>query len=804
MAGKQKKQVVLVAGVDFRIQDPNDKKLEHGISFLSRCQNRMRDIIKVNPSDDIDFMILDVGAGQQSGWAISGGTLTQSAPPKQVRDPVTIDDYQGGIFSPKGKGAMSIEDAYQAVITAGQSAPVTELSFFSHASLSGPLLVNSVDPSPLSGDRAEGDKDGRPKDFDYLASKNLLVPFTDALDPSALIRIWGGDGARAHAAVFERLWRGGQVLLDVSAEAPKYLLDGGDKLPVKLLFTAAEMLEFSDRWPSFFPREVDYTLQNLTVDTTLQGVIDFFQMSLKTGYLAAFSNRVQRSCSGVMPGLSAEMEIAGRKEMVVPRRTKTGRQGRDLSPYRHSNAWTLEIKFYEKWLHVDFKDMAYGGKQKTGYGTLPKDIVYAPVKEPDAVLERPTGGVALDAAISAALDGGDRARAFMFLRGQGAAARDPQVTTLLQGTAILNSDDKWLAGILNDPPTTSSNPMYGVNVNNGGDDTLNVAAHFFQGQSFDRRALVLAGVHGSEPAGQFAAEAVVTKLKTSSPPKFSTIVVPRLFGDSRYPKNPVSLNDLREVDDKYAKGDLPGTRVEPNRNFPLPGVGYDLALAGNLQFVDDDGKIKDNYYKQVGGQLKTDASRRMMSETRMLVRLMERFQPERIVSIHQHSVPGKKGNGPGVFVDVRYYFDRNEVKKTQRQAEEGEDQRLTREMLIKAIQKYGSIPSPPRKLAYDELGAPFSGNTEGRSSKSDPLNLLYSQEAVHPAGNSLGTWAPARVAELLGPQGGPPQSNRPGITTVTIEIPQYPDYRKSTDTSDPLIKALVDMYAELIIESFLS
>ena len=136
-----------------------------------------------------------------------------------------------------------------------------------------------------------------------------------------------------------------------------------------------------------------------------------------------------------------------------------------------------------------------------------------------------------------------------------------------------------------------------------------VQAHFVQGTTA-RRALVIAGVHGSEVQGIEVARMLLADLATNQP-VYTVIVVPSLF-----PDNAVT---------RTRQGGTP-----TNRNFPL--VTQDLAAA-----------------TAAGGRRgPVDAlGRRMLPENVMLLQLIERFSPERIISIHgtRHSGAG------GVFYD---------------------------------------------------------------------------------------------------------------------------------------------------------
>lgn len=142
-----------------------------------------------------------------------------------------------------------------------------------------------------------------------------------------------------------------------------------------------------------------------------------------------------------------------------------------------------------------------------------------------------------------------------------------------------------------------------------------IKAFFFEGATA-RRALVIAGVHGTERQGSEVAERLIAQLATQQP-GFTTIVVPTLFPDSA------------------AKGKREGT-VETNRNFPFPTE--DLAAAA-----------------AAGGGTPVAAARAggkripILPENLLLLELMEKFRPERIISIHGTHRPG----AAGVFYDKR-------------------------------------------------------------------------------------------------------------------------------------------------------
>jgi hypothetical protein len=69
----------------------------------------------------------------------------------------------------------------------------------------------------------------------------------------------------------------------------------------------------------------------------------------------------------------------------------------------------------------------------------------------------------------------------------------------------------------------------------------------------------------------------------------------------------------------------------------------------------------------------------------------------------------------------------------------------------------------------------------------------YSQGASQAQGNSLGEWAPTPITETVAGVAAP-WGNRPGITTVTVELPQ--------GEADDTIQRLVRIHAEVTLSVF--
>lgn len=269
-----------------------------------------------------------------------------------------------------------------------------------------------------------------------------------------------------------------------------------------------------------------------------------------------------------------------------------------------------------------------------------------------------------------------------------------------------------------------------------------VKAFFFPGMTA-RRALIIGGVHGDEPQGARVVESLRVELEAmatkGTKPHFTVILIPVLIERTHDPK-------LEKPKKRYVGG------IEPNRTFPRPREDYaDVRArvkAGQPELMMDDPK-KPGKLKEATGK---GATSEMIPETRALIALIERFKPERIASVHAHSIDakglGRPGDDPGVFVDPRL----PKPGKTN-DAEVKDDDALAEAMLAGG---QGRVPQGLRGGKND----PYLGNVGGSKSFAAPT-VRYA--ASHPQGHSLGDWAPA------------PTATREGITTVTVEVPQYGD-----------------------------
>ncbi|MGC2636369.1 MAG: DUF4157 domain-containing protein [Acidobacteriaceae bacterium] len=193
------------------------------------------------------------------------------------------------------------------------------------------------------------------------------------------------------------------------------------------------------------------------------------------------------------------------------------------------------------------------------------------------------------------------------------AQADADVDTELASILKTQPDDLFVAQRIRKGQLGQTTGKFGPKV--GGKPVQRpVEATFIRGAT-DRRALVIAGVHGTERQGMEVARDLIRDLQAAAqPPGFTTVIVPSLFPDN-------AASRSRE------SGPTP-----TNRNFPLPSE--DLAAA-----------------RAAGGGTAVDASkdaaghrtREILPENLMLLELIERFHPERIISIHGTWGPGEAG-----------------------------------------------------------------------------------------------------------------------------------------------------------------
>lgn len=141
-----------------------------------------------------------------------------------------------------------------------------------------------------------------------------------------------------------------------------------------------------------------------------------------------------------------------------------------------------------------------------------------------------------------------------------------------------------------------------------------IQAFIFPGETSER-ALVIAGVHGSEQGGVEVVELLLAELRKGVRPHYTVVVVPKVFPDN------------------YELKKREGS-TETNRDFPARGKSLDTAR-------------KEGAKK---GKGPIDAlGKEILAENVMLMQVIERFRPSRVASVHG-TFDLKKA---GVFTDPR-------------------------------------------------------------------------------------------------------------------------------------------------------
>ena len=190
--------------------------------------------------------------------------------------------------------------------------------------------------------------------------------------------------------------------------------------------------------------------------------------------------------------------------------------------------------------------------------------------------------------------------------------KDPDVDAELGRLLAGRPDDLWVAQQIRSGELGQTTGQRGI-PDFGKPKPIKVS--YVRGTTTER-ALVIAGVHGTEQQGIEVAETLLRDLQ-SQQPRFTVIVVPSLFPHA-------DAAGVREV--PLDKGGTP-----TNRNFPP--ADQDLGAA-----------------RTAGRGTAVDAQKRpILQENVMLLELIERFHPKRIISIHGTHAEG----AAGVFFDPR-------------------------------------------------------------------------------------------------------------------------------------------------------
>ncbi|HKO93312.1 MAG TPA: hypothetical protein VJU61_19285, partial [Polyangiaceae bacterium] len=327
-------------------------------------------------------------------------------------------------------------------------------------------------------------------------------------------------------------------------------------------------------------------------------------------------------------------------------------------------------------------------------------------------------------------------------------------------------------------------------------------AHYFPGTEIGQRALIMSGVHGSEPEGVRTVEFVLAALKAGRRPKFTTVVVTQIIPRTQPPGDSQKGNE----NDRWIGG------LDPNRNFPLPGTSYATARERGRTSPGAENVYRKKDEKTGKESLAESKAKTLFPETRLLLALLERFKPHRLASVHSHHSSLNRGDSAGIFVDPRGGVSEGVgAGKPGRAPQPGdvvadpEDQRVLLdpalgapdvELVKRMICDFESRVLDQRldTSAFDPLtGNKIDSKTKKKTNSIHKITTIYS--AAHPPGNSLGMWAPEAVAETVEGVTSPRGNRTPGILTVTVELP-----REKVELTKV---ALEQIHADVLLEVFL-
>lgn len=253
-------------------------------------------------------------------------------------------------------------------------------------------------------------------------------------------------------------------------------------------------------------------------------------------------------------------------------------------------------------------------------------------------------------------------------------------------------------------------------------------------------ALILGGVHGSERSGVEVAWRAIARLADGAVPPRTVYAVPCLFPDH------------------HAVGLREGA-VPTNRNFPWPGESLERAGQRGREAGQGDTPLD-----SLGVPI--------LPENRMLLTLIGRIKPARLVSLHATIYPDRAG----IFTDPHGLPALFDPEDWARLAEEAAARTIADIALAKAMARHAA-----------GLGAGVAGNR-----LDDEPTAVWGGE--RPAGTSLGCWAPVPVSEGGG-------EDRPAISLITVEVDGC---AASADSADPAARAAeLEAHADAVVAVFL-
>jgi hypothetical protein len=264
-----------------------------------------------------------------------------------------------------------------------------------------------------------------------------------------------------------------------------------------------------------------------------------------------------------------------------------------------------------------------------------------------------------------------------------------------------------------------------------------IPAFYFPGTS-TQRALVIAGVHGSELSSIEVAHQLLRQLLEGAQPYYSVIIIPSLFPDNAVKaiSEPSQIGGVSNIG-RYT---FPSS-TDPNRQMPSPGEAYNEKSG-----KDHLGRIIEN-------------------ENQWLLQLIQAFKPQRIINIHAI----RNMDYGGVYADPR--TDDQGIALGY-----SSDSSLAIEIAAYIHQQGGNVEGnkldkEPTALYYKDPVPVTAGSLQKRNMTGSALN------GKRGSGVSLGTWASTAVSNQKDRS-----KKREAMRIITME---YPGYQRPSDYTIP-------------------
>jgi hypothetical protein len=286
-----------------------------------------------------------------------------------------------------------------------------------------------------------------------------------------------------------------------------------------------------------------------------------------------------------------------------------------------------------------------------------------------------------------------------------------------------------------------------------------IYAYEFVGTTANR-ALVIGGVHGSELSGIEVVERLIQQLRTGPRPYYTVTIIPRLFPDNANVRegNPAAIRADSNVG-RYTNE----TGVDPNRQMPEFGRSFDPSTP-----MDSRGRYIER-------------------ENIMLLNLIDKIKPSRVVSVHaMHS-----DASAGIFADPR--TDQNQLALGY---DSDRDLALDMARLAKsrgAAVRGNRLGSKQENTTY-ALDPPIAQAGKKQQRSRGQATKDHKGEGV-----SLGGWGSTAVCDAAHPE-----RNRSAMRIITIEMPrgqrsQDMQTKAQQNARSVVVQAHVDAIREIFL-----